>query len=59
MDEGEHNEADAFDFNDYVFIFFHSLHVSFVSFKGASGHFYALVCLEVGFVEYLASGGVG
>lgn len=59
MDEGEHEQADAFDAHDDVFVLFDALHVAFIAFKRAAGDAYALVLLEIRFAEYLAAGRVG
>lgn len=59
MDEGEHHEADAFDFDYDVFVLFDPLHVTFVAFEGAAGDADMLVFLEIAFAEYVATGRVG
>ncbi len=59
MDEGEHYQADAFDFDNYVFVFLDSVDESFVALVWASDYPDVLVLSEIRFVEYFAGLGVG
>ena len=56
MDVGEQDEADAFDADDDVFVFFDALNEAFIALVFASGDAYALVVLEIFFAEYFATG---
>ena len=58
MNEGEEDEADAFDLDHDVFVFLDSLYVAFVAFVVAAGDAHFLVFPEILFGEYLAAGGV-
>ena len=58
VDEGEEDEADAFDLDHDVFVFLDSLNVAFVAFVVAAGDAHFLVFPEILFGEYLAAGGV-
>lgn len=58
MDEGEDDEADAFDADDDVLVFFDSLDVACAAGEEASGDADVFVLPEILFVEYLAAGGV-
>ena len=60
MDEGEEDEADAFDADYDVAVFADALHASFVAFEGSGGHADALAFAEVAFaVDFAACGVVG
>lgn len=58
MDEGEHDEADAFDFDHYVLVFAYALHVAFVAFEFSGGDADPLAGFEVFFAVDFAAGGV-
>lgn len=58
VDEGEHDEADAFDADDDVLVLFYALDVAFAAGEEASGDADVFVLPEILFVEYLAAGGV-
>lgn len=56
VDVGEHYQADAFDADNDVFVFFDALHVAFEAFVYAAGDADVFVLFEILFVEYLAAG---
>lgn len=56
MDEGEDDEADAFNADDDVFVFFDSLDVACAAGEEASGDADVFVFPEILFVVYLAAG---
>lgn len=58
MDVGEEEEADAFDFDDDVLVFFDALYVACVALEGAADDADGLVGGEVGLVEDFTPGGV-
>ena len=58
VDEGEHQQADAFDAHYHVLVLFHALNVAFVALKRPSDDPDVLAGLEVGLVEDLTLGGV-
>ena len=59
VDEGEHDHADAFDFDYHMLVFTNTLHIAFHALVGAACDPYMLVFLEIPVVVYFATACVG
>lgn len=56
VDEGEEDEAEAFDADNYVAVFVDADHVANVAFEFSTCDAYRLIFLEIRFIEDLTSG---
>lgn len=58
VDEGKKDEANAFDFDNDVFVFLHPNNIAFVSLELSTHNSYGLAFFEFFFCKYLTSGAV-